>query len=260
MNQLIGGAYLPQEAFEETYHPEDAPVQNTPVGDRVERILSTEPTMALADGGKLHGDPCTVDYLSLFVSERMTYPRMQGLHSLLCSGQDPERISVVENGAGDVPHVSMALASMGYHVIVKDPASAAIRAHRRLSMMTLPKDWLGRIAYFDDSDTVEIDTPSFLVYWVNPANTMFRGIQKRRDRTPQSQAGLAHYMGRDVLMGGYLVMQTDDDLYSELQFDESRWKVIFDTAARGRRSLRGAVLPTFCYGIDNHLRIFRRIA
>lgn len=260
MNQIVAEAYLPLEAYEEIYHPQGEAEQSTPLGNRVEQILSTKPTMALADGKKFDGDPCTAERVRGFVSEAMTYPKMQGLHSLLCSGQDPERISVVENGAGGVPHVSMVLSAMGYHVIVKDPASAVTLAHRRLSMAMLPKAWLGRIAYFNDPDTIKIDTPSFLVYWVNPANTMFRGMQKRRDRTPERLAGLAHYMSRDVMMGGYLVMQTEDDLYSELPFEDSRWHTVFDTTARGRRKLRTPVFPTFCYGIRNHLRILRRTA
>jgi hypothetical protein len=190
----------------------------------------------------------------------MTYPRMQRLHSLLCSSKDPERISIVENAAGSTPHVSMILSAMGYYIAVKDPDPRAIRTQIRLSSQSLPKDWLGRIVYFNDSDTVEIPTPSHLVYWTNPSNNMFMGLHSKRGRTPERMAKLARYMSRDVMLGGYLVIQTDDDLYSKLPFDGSTWQTIFDTAAKGRWAIRGAVLPTFCYGIDNHLRIFRRVA
>lgn len=260
MNQLITSADLPQEAYEATDSPVSETEQSAFMDDRVGRIVSTKPTMALADGRELHGDPCAIDCPSLFVSERMIYPRMQRLHSLLCAGKDPESISIVENAAGATPHVSMVLASMGFHVIVKDPSETAMKSHRRVSTATFPKDWLGRIAYFNNPYTVEIPTPSHLVYWTNPPNTMFMGMQNKQGRTPDRMAELADYVGRDVMLGGFLVIQTDDDLYGELQFDESRWQVIFDTTAKGRKALRGAVLPTFCYGIDNHLRIFKRIA
>jgi hypothetical protein len=260
MNLAIAGAPLPRETNEATLHQKEEAVKSAFMDERVDRIISTEHTMALADGRELHGDPCSTDCMKLFVRERMNYPRMQRLHSLLCADKEPESIFIVENAAGGVPHVSMVLASMGYHVLIKDPDPYPIRAQMRLSKTHLPKDWLGRIIYFNDDDTVATRTPSHVVYWVNPAYTMFMHLQKKEDRTPERLALLADYMGRDVMLGGYLVIQTDDNLYNALPFDESRWEVIYDKTLNDRGPLRGVVLPTFFHGIPNQFRIFRRFA
>jgi len=259
MNQIVAEFYLPREAYREN-GPSGEARQDSPEGDFVERILAMEPTMARHDGSEFVGDPSSPECLQRFVSGEIKYPRMQGIHSFLCAGKDPDKITIVENGPGGLAHVSMILSAMGYHVAIKEPNPLAVRAQIRLTTRTLPQDWLGRIVYFSDNDTIEISIPSHVVYWVNPSNTMFMHMQNRRNLSPEQLANLAGYMGRDVMIGGYLVMQTEDDLYGELHFDENRWQVIFDTTAVGRRQLKTPALPTFFYGIENNLRIFRRTA
>ena len=284
VTKAVTGAVLPQATVEALYPVEAKGViptaddgaalakaaarfapfaEETPSADDVRKILNEQPMMEGADGKTVAPRMPEYEDVDMFVKGELRYPRAESLHRLLCNGRSCRDTIAVENGPGATPHLSMMLASMGSRVFIKEPQQSLGRTLVRISKKRLPVEWLKRRECLFDYNAVAHPTPAHIVYWVNPTPTMFKVLEKTWTRTPESLARLASYLGRDVILGGYLLIQTDingAEIYHDLPFDTSTWFPVFDQPLEGDGEMEGPVLPTAFYNLTNQLRIFRRIA
>lgn len=231
---------------------------DTPSLDEIKGILA-RPAVTIEDKVVDDSEAISLEIIDRYVAGDASYPRMEMLHVALSGKGGPEKIVSIENGPSALPHVSMVIASMGGSVIVREPDDISFKALIRTATRKLPLDWLWRMDFDRDMDAIDRPSPAQISYWINPTARVLE-MHTIQARTPERLAMLADYLGRDVILGGYLVIQTDRPLYSELIFDPMKWRYVFDSAHAHRGVFEGIVFPTGFVGVQNDLRIFRRIA
>jgi len=223
----------------------------------IRQIISSEPMLTAADSFSSQMHESKHEHVKMYAAGELHYPRLKGLHSLLCRGRSPHEITAVENGCGANPHLTMALTSMGTKVFVIEPDDFMIGTHFGHSRRYLPAEWISRMVYIFDDESV---IPADIVYWINPTPSMFRHLSYHSGRTPRNLGILVDYMGRNVVRGGFLVLQTPEALYHDLYFDHSKWIPLFDSANNVLDEIDGIAFPTDLPYDQTYLRIFRRIA
>jgi len=182
---------------------------------------------------------------------RHQYPGMELVMRLLAGSKGPEASFVVENGPDQNSMPAIALLSMGFAVLLKDPIplvpySLADRYDDLVRGVVVPddmpaeayimemvedrkRDWMDRIVgeipesvvqnvgFAPDSESVNIDTPADVVLWTNPYIV---------GEIPDGMT-LEEYMGRDVKKGKYLVVQADIETYHNLIMDPKKWESVY---------------------------------
>ena len=190
------------------------------------------------------------------LNKRLRFLRLESLHRLLCGDMSPSAVVTVENGPGEMLHTARVLALLGSCVAIKEPDEVLRKAHHEGSAVSMksPEDSRDRIIYFED-----IATPlhADVVYWIAPSPVMQLPKSWCSSDGGESRTfdeALSEYLGRDVRIGGHLVIQTDSGAYADLPFDARHWK---ETC---RRMIMEPVFPTqYCALWPQCLRILQRI-
>lgn len=227
------------------------------IREGIRHIISSKPMLATADFFSTLMHESEYEHVRKYAAGELLYPRLEALHSLLCRGHSPYEITAVENGCGCNPHLTMVLAAMGTRVFLKEPDDSMVGSHIRSAERHLPPDWVSRMTYLSEDES---SMPANIVYWINPSPSMFQHLLYPSRRTLRNMDILVDYMGRDVAVGGFLVLQTPEMLYHDLYFDHSKWIPLFDSANNIDDEIEGIAFPTDLPRDNNYLRIFRRIA
>ena len=218
----------------------------------VERLITENPAGPKADQGGQ-------EFYRALRSGQNPYRRAEQLHQMLSGEWGPERTYAVDNGAGSLPHLAMVLAAMGSRVTVKEPDASARMLFSALLSMHATSDIRYRVWINDRSfDDIIDPQPSQIVYWSNPQNLI----------DCPSWISIPEFLGRDVMKGGFLVIQTDHMLagnrlfpnitndYLHLDFDPLKWETIHRAfVTQGPDKF---VLPTYQTISDVFLQIYQR--
>lgn len=136
---------------------------------------------------------------------------------------------------------------------IKEPYAEA----RRFLFHTL-KDYGDELRSRISSAALDQPTPARVVYWTHLPFPPF----------PPDGMPVTDYLGRDVISGGYLVIETDHlrlanrllpsqtNDFLNLQFDSTQWESVFRQFIPANPE--GFVLPTLQSGGDFFLQIYRR--
>ncbi len=182
------------------------------------------------------------------------YSRLRALHRLLSGRAGPEGSVAVDNAYGTFADLFLSLSQMGSHVWLKEPDRDA-DAFNFVAVMGLPDKIKGRL---HSSEPENINQPlvenARVVYWCNPNYVNFA--------LPEG-AILSEYLGRDVALGGYLVIQNGrggfDAITRSFRFNPSRWQLVYQSDALFNKELGDErVLPTSS-SVANVVTLYRRI-
>jgi hypothetical protein len=171
------------------------------------------------------------------------FPRLAALHRLLCGGKDPAQAFAIENGAGCLVQTTAALRMLGTRVLVKEFEGPAFRLFDRGVERLFPTALREGLAYAVGKPSIDWPIPADIAYWVHPEPGLFCD----RDRT-----SIVDHLGRDVVAGGFLAIQSDILRRRNFQPDPARWEEIFF------RLIDGLVFPTTIWDMDAALIVLRR--
>lgn len=176
----------------------------------IEAIAATEPFAAYGDKTLEPGNVgfTEFDRLPHVARGRIRHPRLERLFHKLTAGNP--HVDVVDNGAGSLPTLAFSLAQLGARVLVKEPHSKWLGSHQRHTQRKAHPDWRDRIVY---PENLHQPTPAFISFWTNPQ--FDNGFFVMGDYT-----SIQDYLARDVMVGGYLVIQTD---LAPVNFLQDEW-------------------------------------
>lgn len=232
-------------------------------GEEIRHMLSTTPMAEAQDG-----TPVLLDHLDVIThcmdtsARKLRLARLENLHRILCGSKPPSTICAVENGPGIIAHTAMALTSMGTRVIVKETDVDALMFHGNMMLLHGTDEMLSRLSYANLLTMINSRTPAQVVYWSNPSPLMSAtGKASRTLHTPFDKRYMLHYLGRDVTMAGFLVIQSHDQAYTDIAYDPLHWRLVLSIRMneRGRDSIQGTVLPTHYDGVGHTLTILQRL-
>lgn len=215
----------------------------------ITQVMREVPLTALA----LEPHPEDIPILQSYRLGSRRYRRLEILHRILAGNRMAEGFKVVENGPGFMVAMTQHLLQMGSDVTVKEPDQLSIRFHGRNLPKLFEGQAPGRLTYVLPESIGE-PTPAPIVYWANPCIKDFSGFDAR---------SLGEYFGRDVMPGGFLVLQTDhhydsQQLYLNLEMDSQRWLRVYNQALPDYREGSNQFLPT-SQDHSLQLQIFYRI-
>ncbi len=187
---------------------------------------------------------------AMLLSGSLRHRRLEILHRLLSGSGGTSGVWASDNGPGPLPNLALSLAKMGTQVVVRDLETAFDFARSQLAFHKAPPEVKRNLHPVTKIPELHLPRPSRIAYWVNP-NLM------RIEMPPET--GLGEYLGRDVVPGGYLVVQTDwsfnDMLKSALKLDPRLWEQVLNAR------LTDYVFPTsqaLGSSLGLELHIFRR--
>lgn len=223
------------------------------VGTRIAALLADNP-MALEGNGIVHLriEPRT-EHITQFLDGTLSFPRFEALHRMLCGSKAPSDVLAVENGPANILTNALAMANMGSRVVMKeiDPMyRKTFEVHAKL----LPGPIRSLITYMGLMDEIHAPLGADIVYWANPKPAML-------PRTPGGKSTSANeklfeYMGRDVIEGGFLVIQADYGPFTGMSHVPLGWKRISFQQLHSDRD--GTVLNTANYDVMAALLVFQR--
>lgn len=182
------------------------------------------------------------------------YARLRALHRLLSGRAGPEGSVAVDNAYGSFADLFLTLSQMGSHVWLKEPDRDA-DAFNFMAVMDLPDKIKGRLHPSEPENINQaLVENARVVYWCNPNYVNFA--------LPEG-AILSEYLGRDVALGGYLVIQNGrgsfDKITHSMRFNPARWQLVYQSDAHFNVELGDErVLPTSS-SAANALFVYRRI-
>lgn len=182
------------------------------------------------------------EFYALLRSGRNPCRRLEVLHRLLSGSRGPRGIRAIDNGPGDYANTSTILAYLGTAVLIKEPDPEGIQGVRRTldQERQVSEEVRARISMMEDREAIDSPSPADVVYWTDLQNLVYYPVRMME----------TEYLGRDVIEGGYLVIQSDLGEWRDLEFDPRHWEVIY------RGNPNGFVLPTFQF--PDFLQIYRR--
>jgi hypothetical protein len=226
--------------------------------ERVDSILAKNPMMTEANGqGKLRVEPL-MEQLTQFPHGHISFPRLEKLHHLLCGEKTPSQVLAVENGAANILTNALALAATGSRVVIKelDPLYQKM-FHYQINR--IPDALRSLITFCNGMDAVHSPLEADIAYWVSPPPMMIpRTFDESLKTSLTSDSKLLDYMGRDVIQGGFLVIQTDQERFARLPFHPFRWERVFFRLLSPIEGSDGTVLNTTNFNMLASLLIFRK--
>ena len=228
------------------------------LGSDVEEILRNKPMIEKDDvpadefrpfEGPL---PLKIDQdLGAIRSQSLFFPRLEGIHLLLCGERPPTHVTAIENGVGIWPHTAALLLGLGCRVMIKEPDSQSHAVHfRHMRQHYAAEIEGGRLEYAHDLVDVNTPTDADIVYWTSPSPRMIDHY---------GEEILFDYLGRDVVVGGFLVLQLDWPYYDRIKVDTGRWEPIVSVIIGETSRFRGLVMATTQEGHEHYFKVFRRI-
>ncbi|MFA4973189.1 MAG: hypothetical protein WC683_11285 [bacterium] len=183
-------------------------------------------------------------------SKRLFFPKLEDIHLLLCGKKMPQDVTVIENGSGFWPHTAAALLELGCRVMVKEPDAQVYRIHSRQMRQYYGAELeSGCFKYAHEMTDVDAPTSADVVYWANPSPSMLDRYGKER---------LFEYFGRDVMVDGFLVLQSDWPRYDTIEFNANKWEQIVSLYIGEDVLIRGLVMATTQEGGWHSFKVFRR--
>lgn len=177
---------------------------------------------------------------------------MEAIHSLLCGelSKKPQEVTVTDNGPGLLSHSAIVFASMGSRVIAKEPDDRCRKFYLGLISAQGRQSLESKITFRSRQSKIDEPTPVDIAYWTNPSYEVlsYRDIKSS-----------LNYMGRDVVRGGFMVLQTDLVPPKYLKFDEERWQVIYGIELLRSEDFKGIIMATIFHDHINSFYILRRI-
>ncbi len=182
--------------------------------------------------------------------QKLFFPRLEFMHLLLCGKKSPTDVTAIENGPGLLPHTAAALLELGCSFVVKEPDAQAYRIHSKHMRRHYGAELeSGRFVYAHEMTDVDAPANADVVYWANPSPGMLDRYGKER---------LFEYFGRDVMVDGFLVLQSDWPRYDSLEFNADKWEQIVSLHIGEHVLIRGLVMATAQEGGWHSFKVFRR--
>ncbi len=183
-------------------------------------------------------------------SNRFFFPKLEDIHLLLCGKKMPQDVTAIENGSGLWPHTAAALLELGCKVMVKEPDAQAYELHSRYMRRHYSAELeSGSFKYAYEMTDVDAPISADVVYWANPCPGMLDQYDKK---------GLLEYLGRDVMVEGFLVLQSDLSQYDSIKYDSKKWEQIVSVFIGEHTSMPGLVMVTQQEGPQHSFKVFRR--
>jgi hypothetical protein len=187
---------------------------------RITAILDDEPRMTL--DGKTSSERSINADLRLHASGRMSFPRLRAFNNLLFGESPRHEVTVVENGPGSLIHLSLEICMMGCQMFVKD-----LDWNKPVFSENLANAFGYVPANFHYMEYKEIDqpTPAEAAFWIHPNQPQILGEARYVYRRGKGQI---NYMGRDVRPGGFLIIQSESEIFTPWsKFDTDLWEEIW---------------------------------
>ncbi len=232
----------------------------------IQRSLQNEPYLEGSVVQEAFGYPSSAAsenlkrMVRLYLDRTFTLPRLETILFSLIQAlpEDTGKLTYVENGPGAMFFTSLLLAEFGQEVIIKEPQRACQRAWSQALAEWFPQELAKRIRLLPTIEEIEEPTSAEISIWSHPNPYMMTGSGAMPRTTDADDP--TEYLGRDVKPGGFLVLQTDAQIYQELQFPRKEWDVVYDTPTRVGSWPNDFVLPTEYYSFPAALRVLRRRA
>ena len=208
----------------------------------LKQVPSEKPTMDIID--RIFEGIVTGDF---------QFRRLEALHRLLMAYVPEGRMRAVDNAHGPIPFTFVTLARLGTHVWTKEPDDI-VKADEFISEDDLSVEMRARI-HRTDKGSMNDALGVRASYWSNPNYGSFI--------IPEGYE-LSSYLGRDVEVGGYLVIQNGRGVFEAqtraLKFDSSLWQVVYQSPVNEAYAKNADyVLPTGSSDRPNALFVYRRI-
>lgn len=230
-----------------------------PIRQAVERIIDELP--AFLYSAKLAAQSGIVKPIITpvnTISGKVHHPRFEAMLHLFAGVNGTQGMRVVENGPGNLPMITHVLLKSGCLVVVKEPSWGDY--HHKWLLRDADRELLTGLEYALGAQEIKQSTPGRVVIWENP--NKFTG---NHDKT------WGAYMGRDVEVGGYLMVQADIEkiknaLDNDFQdeFRAKRWEKIYASEIPYLGAgLLGYVTPTaqMLFSLkQQYFYVYRRLA
>ncbi len=198
-----------------------------------------------------------VTQIPAYLDGRTSFPRLEGLHRLLCGAVPPSEITAVENGAVNISN-AVVFAKMGSHVAIKE-ADVLNGKMLQFQLDKLPADIRSLITFIGDSEKIHAPLEAHISYWANPSPFRHAALPHGGGAaSPASENSLVDYMGRDVMPGGFLVIQADHGHFFEMPYDQEAWELLYSQFLDPLHGFEGTVLNTVNFQQTSALIIYRR--
>lgn len=181
--------------------------------------------------------------------------RLAALHRLLSGSAGPEGSIAVDNAHGTFADLFLSLSKMGSHVWLKEPDLDA-SAWNFIGVMDLAPEIAQRIHPTSSIEEMNraLDQAARVSYWTNPNYAHFS--------LPKGKT-FPEYLGRDVGLGGYLVIQNGRGVFDintrSFPFNPVQWQLVYQSDRAFNSELGDErVIPTSSSS-PNAVFIYRRI-
>lgn len=222
------------------------------------QTIEGQPMAVTPDGSPFERpDPMFSDYkpaletvMSDIHSRKLSFPRFEGIHGVLASQFGSEEIVAVENGPDILPYTAATLLELGARVVIKETDTWAAGDHG-YQLWKHYRDHFrsGLVKHMSGPDKVEEPVEAHISYWISPTPGLIR---------EHGEPGVLDYLGRDVVRGGFLVVQSDWCSFDALYYNSRRWEQVFTKMLGSGQS--DLVMVTAFMGTQHSFNIYRRLA